>query len=415
MRDFHAGQLTRVVGGQGVSDRIGEWALGYGERALLVIGEHHARASGLLARLKGSLRASGVEFEVLEGIGPNPSVAAVDAGASLARAQRCDAVIAVGGGSVIDAAKAIATLAICQQTKSFSEHLSGLRSASFLVESALPVVAIPTMIGSGSETNGTSVVVDESTGRKLSAHSDLAAPRLALLDVDLVSEIPKELLGPGIMDAVCHAIEAGLSQGATIASDALAEQALRMLMRDAHRSADAALPKPDRYRALFSVWWASNLSGQALTLAGSLVTHPLAHPISAHFDARHGEVVAALEPAVLAALSLELEQGEHLERVASWLGVRGASDHDKALRGVISKFGRLSAALGVKRSIAQLGVSDAAVSVLVHDARASGSRGLQNTPGGEPSADLLLRMLDLARQIGPVTPAGQVLARAAQR
>lgn len=400
--EFHVIQPTRVVAGTGALQRLGDYAASYGSRALLVVGDSHARASGLLARVEASLISARVLTELLEGIPPNPTVAAVDAGATLARACHAQVVIAVGGGSVIDAAKAIATAAAFDGSSTFRTHLSGIRPIGMLVDSALPVVAVPTLPGSGSETNGTSVITDDETGRKLSAHEELATPRLAILDPELALEAPPELLGPALVDAFCHALEAGLSVRASIASDALAEQALRMLVRETR---SAGKPKhPDRTRALLACWWASNLAAQALTLAGSIVTHPLAHPLSARLDAHHGAAVAALEPAVVAAFGDRFAESGSLQKVAGWLDVRRASDPDHALVGVLSRLGRISSTLHVRESVADLGLVEPLVQQVVRDARESGSRGLSNIPGGEPDPHELFEVLDLARAAGPATP-----------
>jgi alcohol dehydrogenase class IV len=412
VREFHASQPTRIAAGSGIAERVGRYAASYGDRALLVVGESHARVSGLLARVQSALLAEGVAVEVLEGVGGNPTASVVDAGAMLARAWRADVIVALGGGSVVDAAKAIATVAAAPGHESFRTHLSGLRSPGLLVTSALPVVALPTLPGSGSETNGTSVITDDETGRKLSAHSDLAAPRIALLDPELVLDAPVELVGPGLADAWCHALEAGLSTSSTIASDALAEQALRMLQREAATPLHGE-DRAERAASLTRAWWATNLAGLALTHAGSLVTHPLAHPLSARLDARHGDAVAALEPAVLAAFAERFQSDGRIVQVARWLDVRGADDPEVALRGVLTKLGRYCTSLGVRASVADLGLGEQLVADVVRDARASGSRGLSNLPGGEPSAEELFAVLDLAREHGPATPAKRLLEAAA--
>lgn len=412
--EFHASQPTAVTAGSGITERIGRYAASYGVRALVVAGERHARESGLLARVEGSLRAEGLATELLEGIGSNPTVGVVDAGALLARTWHADVVVAAGGGSVIDAAKAIATAAAAEEPRSYAAHLSGLRPPGLLVTAALPVVALPTLPGSGSESNGTSVITDDTTGRKLSAHSDLAAPRLALVDPDLAIDAPRELLGPGLADAFCHALEAALSTRASIASDALAEQALRMLRRE------GAAPLHERERdvrrqSLLRAWWATNLAGMALTSAGSILTHPLAHPLSARLDARHGTAVAALEPAVLAAFADRFEQDGRVVRAAEWLGVRGAGDPGAALRGVLTRLMRYCAELGVRASVRDLGLGEPLVADVVRDARASGSRGLVNMPGGEPSADELFAVLDVALRHIPAASARLLLDAARRR
>lgn len=413
VRPFHASHPTSAVVAAGIVERAGSYTSSFGERVLVVTGEGHARSSGALERLQGSLRSSRLEVELLEGVGPNPTVAVVDAGAVLCRARRTDAIVALGGGSVIDAAKAIATSAATPEHASFSNYLSGLRAPDLLVDAALPVIAVPTLPGSGSETNGTSVITDDDTGRKLSAHSDLAAPRVALLDPELVLATPAELLAPGFADAACHAIEAALATSATVASDALAEQALRMLLRLGAAPLDIGTDGDERAEAMAAAWWATNLAGQALTLSGSLVTHPLAHPISARFDSRHGEAVAALEPAVLATFAEELAATGAMQKLAGWLDVRGASDADgrAALRGVLSRLQRYMVSLGVRTGVEELGLSDdECLGLVVRDARASGSRGLRSMGGVEPSPDALFDVLDLARRCPPGTSVRRLLS-----
>jgi alcohol dehydrogenase class IV len=363
-----------------------------------VSGAQHARTSGLLLRVEGLLRGAGVDVVHLEGVEPNPTDTAIDAGALLAKTARCDLVVALGGGSVIDAAKAISVAASDPDSRPYRNHLSGIRTAD-VVHSVLPVVALPTLPGSASETNGTSVITDAQTGRKLSAHCELATPRLAIIDPQLASEAPTELLASGFIDALCHALEAGLSVRANAISDASAEAATRILLRDTPMAVDST--QIDHVVALESAWWASNLAGQALTIAGSIVTHPLAHALTARLDVRHGDAVAALEPAVLAGLAQRLADAPHLDRVAGWMDVRTRRTSDDALRGILRRLSQLCKSLDVRESICDLGAEQHHFAQLVRDTRESGSRGLHNLPGSEPAPDELFAILDLAAQHGP--------------
>lgn len=413
VREFAASQPTDIVVGSGIVDRSGSYAASFGMRALIVVGESSARASGLLGRVQTSLLEQGLAVELLEGVGPNPGVAVVDAGATLARAWRADLVVGLGGGSVIDVAKAIATSAAAHTPRSFAEHLSGRRARDLVVDAALPVVAIPTLPGSGSETNGTSVITDLETGRKLSAHSDLAAPRVALVDPDLLLHAPRELVAPGLVDAWCHALEAAISERATPASDALAEQALRVLARAGADPLEATLDDEARLDAIARTWLAVNHAGQALTLAGSIVTHPLAHPLSARLDARHGEAVAALEGAVIATFADRFATTGALSKVAGWFDARAADDPAAALRSVLTRLARYCSAMGVRAGVTDLGLEEALLAEIVRDARASGSRGLTNIPGEEPTADELFAVLDVARTCGPTAAPKRLLAEVA--
>lgn len=404
---LHAAVSTRVVGGVDVVDRVGDWAATWGTRALVVLGDRHARESGLWARVEGSLRAAGLDVELLEGIPPDPGVAIVDAGAALARARRIDVVVGVGGGSVLDVAKAVA-VAARGDGRSFREHLSGARASDLLVTDAVPVLAVPTLPGSGSETNGTSVISDEASGAKWSAHSDLATPRVALLDPALLDATPLELLGPGLVDALCHALEPGLAVTAGIASDAFAEQAVRMLRRDIATACDAAVDADVRRAARQRCWWASNLASQALSSAGSLVTHPLAHAVATCTGARHGSLVAALEPAVITTFAADLHRDGALAKVAGWFDVRGAgsaTDPVQLAHGLLARFARTCRDAHVTNSLEQLGLAADAFGEVVRLTRASGSRGLRSLPGGEPTPDTLFELLDLGLAIPPSAPA----------
>lgn len=387
---FEYSQPTQVIFGAGAASKAGSFAGVLGRRALVVCGDLSARANGALPDVTGALDEARVPYELLEGVPANPGTRIVDAGAALARAGAYDVVVGVGGGSVLDVSKAVATAAISRRP--FRQHLSGIRDSSLYVEATLPVIAVPTLPGSGSETNGTSVIVDEVTGRKLSAHSDLAAPRVALLDPAYAASAPAELLVSGVADTMCHAIEAGLSTRASIASDALAQGAVFVLLREGARATEGDV------EAMGACLWAASLAGQALTLAGSIVTHPLAHPISARFAARHGDSVAALEPVVLATLAGRW--GSAMVKLAGWFGSR-ATEEEPALRAVLKRLASWNRSVGVTAGIADLGVAREHVATLVEDALASGSRGLAAAPGPPLDDALLVRLFERALESRP--------------
>jgi alcohol dehydrogenase class IV len=389
--------------GEGAVARAGSFANVLGSRALLVCGNLSGRRNGSVGEAEQSLVEAGMAYEVLEGVPANPAASLVDAGASFARAQHVDVVVAVGGGSVLDAAKAIAIAAVAGRP--FREFLSGIRTASVHIDATLPVVAVPTLPGSGSETNGTSVIVDDVSGRKLSAHSELAAPRVALIDPAFAAGAPRELLAPALADALCHAIEAGLSQRASIASDALARTAIAMLKEDAAAAADGDV------EAMGRALWSSNLAGQALSLAGSIATHPMAHPLSARCGAHHGAAVAALEPFVIAALAERW--GTRAATVAGWMGSAPKSDAD-AVRLLVRRLAAFNKQLGITTGASDLGLAPELIATFVDDTRMSGSRGLRNTAGEPLTERELLAIYELCldthphvapKQLGLPTPA----------
>ncbi len=320
---------------------------------------------------------------LLEGIPSDPASSVVDAGAQLARVERCEVVIAIGGGSVIDAAKALAL--IVNSRTPVRSLLSGVREADtrLPLATALPLIAIPTLFGSGSETNGTSVLRDDETGRKLSLHDPLLAPRVALIDPGLSATAPRHLVATGYADAVCHALESMVSRRRSISSELAAEEAVRVLMRDA---ADALAGDASAHARCA---WATTLAGQALSLAGSIVTHPLAHPISARLGARHADSVIALEPVVLAMLARRL--GDASPRLRVWFGSR-AQAADGVIRAVVNRLAGWHESLQIDVSLQELGLDESMIDQCIADALASGSRGLANTPGPPLMTDELRAM-----------------------
>jgi alcohol dehydrogenase class IV len=390
MESFDYSMTTQVVAGDGVASRVGQFAAVFGERAVLVSGEISAHRNGAFGVVAESLAANGVEFEQLEGVPSNPSTGIVDAGSALARADEAQMIIAVGGGSVIDTAKAISIGAVAPHE--FRSYLSGVAERAPQVENTLPVIAVPTLLGSGSETNGTSVIVDDISGRKLSNHSDLAAPRVALIDPGFTATAPPSLRAAGIADAMCHAIEAALSERATVVSDALAEQAVRTLYRHGVAAAteSAAFPGDSASDDLIRCMWAANLAGQALSLAGSIVTHPLAHGLSARLGTHHGVAVAAIEPRVITAFGDRNCDG--IIRVAGWLGARPTMP-EPARDAVAKRLVAWFAKLGMKDQIKSVVWDDPIAREIVDHAMASGSRGLTSLPGTAPTVDDLVAVL----------------------
>lgn len=391
MQPFEYFQPTQVIAGEGVAVRTGSLASLFGSRALVVTGAEGTRSSGALADVLSSLDAAGLGYDLLEGVPPNPSVAIVDAGAALMRSNDLDVVIAVGGGSVIDTAKAVATGAI--RGGSYRTLLSGIRSTDDRIDASAATIAIPTLPGSGSETNGTSVIIDEISGRKLSAHSELAAPRVALLDPTYAAKAPRQLIAEGCADAMSHAIEAGLSVRASHASDSLAIGAVALLGTHAVKACKESVED------IAACLWAANIAGQALSLAGSIVTHPLAHPLSARCGAHHGAAVAAIEPATLAA------RAEHLGaaglKVARWLGAKPRSAGSASSRAVLQRLAKFNAAIGIEQSAGDLGLSSELAEQMIEDVMLSGSRGLANTPGPELTRADLLEIYERALHIEP--------------
>ena len=192
--------------GRGCVSDIGKSALRYGTKALIVTGGSSAKRSGLLARVQESLEYSGMKHILYDKATPNPLTTTAAEGANFAICAGCDLVIALGGGSVIDCAKAIAFLAC--NPGDVNDYIYNRRSGT----DALPLIAVPTTCGTGSEGNGFAVLTNPETGDKKSLRCDAIVPVLSIIDSELMQTMPKAVLASVGFDAMCHAMESYLSR-----------------------------------------------------------------------------------------------------------------------------------------------------------------------------------------------------------
>ncbi|WP_257453887.1 iron-containing alcohol dehydrogenase [Archangium lipolyticum] len=286
---FEFATATRILFGAG---RLAEAprevkALG-GTRVLVVTGRDSTRAGPLREGL-GQLGLSSVTFAV----GGEPTVELARDGAALAVSERCDAVVAFGGGSALDAGKAIAALAANGGDP--LDYLEVVGRGLPLTKPSLPLVAIPTTAGTGSEVTRNAVLGVKDAQVKASLRSPLMLPRLALVDPDLLAGVPPAVLASSGLDALSQLIEPFLSARANPLSDALAREGMGRSARSLRR---AVLEGPDA-AAREDLALASLFGGLCLANAGLGAVHGFAAPVGGMFEAPHGAVCAALLPATL--------------------------------------------------------------------------------------------------------------------
>jgi alcohol dehydrogenase class IV len=287
---FEFATATRIVFGAGKLAEVGTIARGIGKRALLVTGANPERA----ARLGELLSKAGVEF-VTFAVRGEPSVALAVAGAEFARTESSGLVIALGGGSVIDAGKAIAALATNPGDP--LDFLEVVGRGQPLHAAPLPFIAIPTTAGTGAEVTRNAVLAVPEQRVKVSLRSPLMLPRVALVDPELTCDLPPTLTASTGLDAFTQLLEPFVSCRANPLTDALC--------RDGLARAATALPRAFAHghdaAARSDMALASLFGGLALANAGLGAVHGFAGPIGGMFDAPHGAVCAALLAPVTAA------------------------------------------------------------------------------------------------------------------
>ncbi|MGN0073474.1 MAG: iron-containing alcohol dehydrogenase [Coriobacteriales bacterium] len=302
MMDFTLCTPTRFIFKRGAADCTGQTLAAAGfKKLLLVYGQGSVVRSGLLGRVKASLQDAGVEFFDLAGVRPNPEVSSVRAGIEFARAKEVDAVLAIGGGSAIDCAKAIATGVPYEgDVWDFFAKKTPVSAVK-----PLPIAAVLTIPAAGSEASDSCVISNDELGLKSGMNSDAIRPAFAFMDPELTFSLPAYQTAAGATDMIAHICERWFSGvGAVPVTDNIAAGIIRAVM-------DAALilkNEPQDYDARATLMWASTLAHDGLCGAGrNLVyggraggweSHALEHELSA-FDTSitHGAGLAVVMPA----------------------------------------------------------------------------------------------------------------------
>jgi alcohol dehydrogenase class IV len=349
--------------GRGTRSSVAQAAARFGPRALLVTGARSLEAHGEIERLRERFASASVSIEVFV-VSGEPDVDAVDRGAAVARQLGAKVVVGVGGGSVLDAAKAVA--AVAPNGGSAIDYLEDLPGAGgrALDVAPLPIVAVPSTAGTGSEATRNAVLRVPQAGLKRSMRDDRLLPRVAIVDPDLAERAPVDVARAAGLDALTHLIEAYVSLGAQPTTDLLAFEgarraasALTVLGRGATRDAWDEL-------SLASLW-----GGMALANAGLGAVHGLAAPLGGRWAVPHGAACAALlAPTIRANVSALRRRSPGAPALARYGALaRSIAGSDDPMR-LAEAIDALRRGLGAK-PLAALGARAVDVSAVVAGAR----------------------------------------------
>ena len=220
---FHYYLPVNVVFGCGKVKEVGEIAKPYGKKALIVTGKSSAKKSGLYDKVKDCLKAAGIESVLFDKVSQNPLTTTAMEGAAFAKEHACDVVVAIGGGSIMDCAKAIAFLSVNEGD--INDYIfNRLKS-----ENALPLILIPTTCGTGSEGNGFAVLTNPENGDKKSLRCNAIIAKASIVDPECMMTMPKKVLASVGFDALCHSMEAYTSKISQPFTDALALYAMELI------------------------------------------------------------------------------------------------------------------------------------------------------------------------------------------
>ena len=381
MKDFTYYSPTKFVFGQGVIDKLGPQMadMGFG-KVLLVFGQGSVERSGLLDKVRASLEQAGIAFVEKGGVRPNPEVNWVREAISLARAEKVEGLVAVGGGSVIDAAKATGF------GVPYEGDVWDFFAKKQPIEKCLPIAAVLTIPAAGSEASGSCVIRNAAENLKLGVSGDVFRPKLAIMDPTVTFTLPAYQTAAGVTDMIAHVCERYFSGvGPVPVTDNIAAGLIRALLEAGPR----VLENPEDYEARATIMWTgmlahNDLAGCGRSLnptarAGGWESHGLEHELSAHHpQITHGAGLAVIMPAWMRYVWRE-DPSRFLLFASDVFGIEpaydgSASQEEAVEQTVLAAIDKLQAffqSLGMPKTLGDFGLSPDDVDALIETLRIS--------------------------------------------
>ncbi len=358
---------THLIFGVGTLSKLGEATGRHGKKALIVTGGGSVKRNGVFDQAVSSLRAAGVAHAECAGVEPNPRITSVARGADIARKKGCDVVIALGGGSTMDAAKVIAAAALYDGDP---WDLIGHGQENWVIPTrALPIVTVPTLAATGSEMNCGAVISNAETKVKSFVQADCLYPKAAVVDPQLTVSVPPDQTAYGVCDIITHVTEGYFNAvDGTPIQDRFAEGVIINAMEWGKK----AVADGSDLEARTQVQWASIVALNGWVQAGAspagFPVHMIEHALSAHHDITHGAGLAIVNPAWMRfAATARPDRFARFARRIFGLSSDGNDNPRLAAEG-IDRFEAFLRAIGCPTRLAELGIGDALFSQYADDA-----------------------------------------------
>jgi alcohol dehydrogenase YqhD (iron-dependent ADH family) len=351
MRNFTYNISTKVLFGDNAIDKVGNEVRAFAKKILIVYGSDRIKKNGLLSKITTQLDTVGIQYIEHSGIKPNPTLESVETGIDLIKKHELGFILAVGGGSVIDASKAMAAGA------AMGVNPWDFCMRKMVVDKALPIGTVLTLSATGSEMNGNSVISNTKTGEKRAFGSDHTRPKFSVLDPTLTFSLPKNQTSAGVVDIFTHVCEQyfDITNSAAV-QDRLAEAIMKVCID----YGKTAIDEPENYEARANLMWASSLALNGLLnygkRGGDWATHAIEHEISAVYDITHGLGLAI----VLSNWMRYVLNEENAPRFAmlakNVFGIQEGSVMEQALAGIEAVVGFFKS-LEIETSLSEIGLN----------------------------------------------------------
>jgi len=280
---------TKVIFGVGSLDILGKKAAEYGKKAFVVSGKNFIERTGLMNRIKVILNQNNLEYFIFNKIEPQPDMSVIEEGAFFLKENNCDLVIAIGGGSVIDSGKGIALLAT--NKGSCIDFLNSEKITNY----PLPLIAVPTTAGTGSEVTKYLVFSDRKNNKKFTIKSEKVCPRLAIVDPELTLSLPKKLTIVTAIDSLVHCIEGYLNTKSNLYTKSLSLTSIKTIVT----KLNALIKNPKNIKLREDIMFSSTIGGMVINNARTGIIHTMSAAIEPYCNLYHGEVVGRILPKVL--------------------------------------------------------------------------------------------------------------------
>lgn len=361
MKEFSFSVPQEIIVGKGSLARLSEAAEKLGGKHGFIISGPHLNKMGIVASCSESLENAGIKVDAYTETEGNSSVETVEKAAAAFCKSGADFIIALGGGSPMDVAKAVGVVA--RYGGSITEYEGGGRVPGDII----PLIAIPTTAGTGSEVTAFSVITDHSRNYKLTVFSYKLIPAYAILDPELLTTAPVSVAAACGIDAMVHALEAYISKDASPFSDAMAEKALELIGKNIRRY---VADRTD-IEAAEAMITGSLFAGIAFSWARLGDVHAMSHPVSAYFDVPHGVANAILLPTIVEYNALA-DRGKYL-KLFNYISLTPASEAEFEPFMLVDLLTELNEQLGIPGSLGEVGVTADKFDAMADDAMKSGN------------------------------------------
>lgn len=361
MKQFTFSIPQNIIVGRGTLEKLPEMAKKLGGTHAMVISGPTLNRLGLVDKLISYLKEVGIKVDCFTETEANPSVKTVEKATKQFKASGADFIVAFGGGSPMDVAKAVAVVA------KYGGNITEYEGAHKVPGAVIPMIAIPTTAGTGSEVTAFSVITDHSRNYKLTVFSYELIPAYAILDADLLMTAPASVAAACGMDAFIHAEEAYVSTDASPFSDAMAEKAMELIGGNIRRFVanrqDACAAEAMLVGSLFA--------GIAFSWARLGNVHAMSHPVSAYFDVPHGVANAVLLPAIVEYNALA-DSGKYF-KIYNYISQSTLPKESFSPELLVEEIRKLNAELGIPSGLHEVGVTEELFGVMAEDAMKSGN------------------------------------------